>query len=61
MGLRLDDGGVLVPTLIPLATAERDAQGWSILAEPEAPQTKPVRLWLCTLTNDGVPSPLSGP
>ena len=59
--LRLDDGGSLAPTLIPLATAERDARGWSILAEPESPQTKPVRLWLCTLTSDGVPSPLSGP
>jgi hypothetical protein len=59
--LRLDDNSVIAPSVVPLSTLEHDAQGWSVLVEPEQPQTGPVRVWLSTVTVDGMPCPPSGP
>jgi hypothetical protein len=59
--LRLDDNSLLAPSIIALSTLEHDAQGWSALVEPQHPQTGPVRVWLSTLSVDGMPSDLSGP
>jgi hypothetical protein len=59
--LRLDDNAVLAPEVIALSALEHDARGWSALVEPQSPQTGPVRVWLSTLTADGMPSELSGP
>jgi hypothetical protein len=59
--VRLDDNSVLAPTIVALSTLEHDARGWSALVEPQPPQTGPVRVWLSTLTVDGMPSDLSGP
>jgi len=58
---RLDDKSVLAPLILALSTLEHNAQGWSALVEPQQPQTGPVRVWLSTLTVDGMPSDLSGP
>ena len=59
--LRLLDNSVLAPLVVPLSSLEHDAQGWSALVQPEQPQTGPVRVWLSTVTVDGMPCPPSGP
>jgi hypothetical protein len=59
--LRLDDNSVLQPEVVALATLEHNAQGWRALVQPAPSQTGPVRVWLSTLTADGIPCPPSGP
>jgi hypothetical protein len=59
--LRLDGGETIAPQVLEVADLESDGQGRRLLVGPDGPQQGPVRVWLATLTGDGIPSPPSGP
>lgn len=62
--LRAPDGSLLAPTAIalddPAVTIDPDGTREASLTVPGGPGER-TRVWLATLTHDGIPSPLAGP
>jgi hypothetical protein len=58
--LRSPDGALLVPTVIALDDPPADGARTVLVPVPGDPGDR-TRLWLATLTADGIPSPVAGP
>jgi hypothetical protein len=58
--LRSPEGALLVPTAIALDGPPAEEARTVLVAVPGNPGDR-ARLWLATLTADGIPSPVAGP
>jgi hypothetical protein len=59
--LRLSSGEIVGASAQALGPLPADPNGWSIAVQSSGPPGQQIFTWACTLTGDGIPSPVVGP